>query len=123
MDDKQDLINTVKESTLSQEIKDDLVSRIASQGATRELAKEVADLLDLGADVLDLEAEVADQKAQAYDGLATELENADKQEEAGVGQILDEADKQLSEIEKQAGTTPQPQAPAVTPSEPQPQAQ
>lgn len=116
MDDKQVLLNIIKDSDLPQDVKDDLSTKIVSQGITKELAKEVADLLDLQADVFDLQSGVAGQKAQAYEDLAKGFEEADKQEDEETGKIVDEADKQLDELEKGAASTTVPQG-----AQPQPQ--
>lgn len=73
MDDKKYLVNTVRKSGLPQKIKNDLLQKINSQGATTEVANEIADLLDLEADVLEVAAHLEDEEAKSFEELAKNL--------------------------------------------------
>ncbi|MBI4157885.1 hypothetical protein HY502_03495 [Candidatus Woesebacteria bacterium] len=123
MDDKQYLLDLIKDSNLPQEVKDELVQKIATQGATVEVAKEVADLLDLNADVLEMSADVAEEQAKTYEDLANGLETADKEEDAAIGKVMDDAEKELDEIEQEMKATPQAAPAEALPQTEQVQAQ
>lgn len=120
MDDKQFLLDTIKSSELPEDVKNDLIQRIASEGATKEIAMEVADLLDLQADVFEMSANVKNEQAKAYEDLANGLEAADKEEDAAINKVVDEADKELTEIETEMKSNEPVSTPAPV-DQPQPQ--
>lgn len=73
MDDKKYLVEIVKKSDLPQKIKNDLLRKIATYGATAKVANEIANFLDLQADVLEVAAHLEDEEAGSLEQFAKNL--------------------------------------------------